>query len=415
MIPFRAWAEIDVDSLAHNLRAIRARCGAARAIILVVKADAYGHGAVAIAHHARRLGVSAFGVGTAAEALELRAAGITEPLLVLGTVVDEEVGEALACGVEIGLHSMDRCRMLERLARSRGLRARVHLKVDTGMGRLGVLPERALALLERIRGARHLELAGVMTHVAAADGALSASAREQLACFDRVLQQARERDVLAGRVHAANSACLFTGIQPLYDAVRPGISAYGVLPAELPGARELRPIMSLRSQVVFLKDVPAGAAVGYDATFRAERRTRVATIPVGYNDGVPWRLSNCGEVLVRGRRAPIIGRVSMDYTSVDATDVRDLRVGDPVTIIGRDGEQSIPVEEVARRAGTIAYEITCSIGKRVKRVYRSSADAEHGSPHDAARPVHVPERDWLSPVPPWTGERRGASALPGAR
>lgn len=346
----------------------------------VIKADAYGHGAVAIAHHMVRLGIAAIGVGTSAEALELREAGLRVPLLVLGTIVDEEAAAALRNEVEIGIHSSDRISMLESLAARLGLKARVHLNVDTGMGRLGVLPDNAQRLLEEIHAASHLELAGVMTHISSPRGTLDPNTKRQIEAFERVLANARQGGLLRGWIHAANSAALFTGVKPIYDTVRPGISLYGILPGGLPGADELLPVMTLASQVVFLKDVPEGTCIGYDSTWRADRSTRIATLSVGYNDGVSWRLGNRGEVLVRGRRAPIIGRVSMDYTTIDVGDIPGVQVGDRVTLFGRtsapqtncaerDRTRRIAVEEVASRASTIAYEITCSVGKRVKRVY----------------------------------------------
>jgi alanine racemase len=376
------WADIDLDALAHNLGVIRRRVGEGVEVMLVAKADAYGHGAVAVAHHAVRCGVASIGVGTAEEALELRRAGVRVPIVVLGTIVDEEVVPALLHDVEIGIHSSDRCRMIQRTGRKLGRTARVHLNVDTGMGRLGVLPERALDLLRRISDSSHLSLAGVMTHVTAPEGALAPSTSLQTARFERVLEGARREGLLAGAVHVANSACIFTGLDPMGDVVRPGISAYGILPPELPGSSELEAVMSLRSQIVFLKDVPRGTTIGYGNTWCAPRRTRLATLPLGYNDGVDWRLSNRGEALVRGCRAPIVGRVSMDYTTLDVTHIRGVRGGDTATLIGRDGDERIRVEDVAVAADTIPYEITCSIGRRVARVYRGG---EHTSTPSRAR------------------------------
>jgi alanine racemase len=370
----RVWAEIDLDAITHNLAVIRRRAGAGVRIMLVVKADAYGHGAVAISHHAVRCGVGALGVGTSAEALELRESGVRIPILVLGTIVDEEATPILRHGIEIGIHTSDRLQMLEHLGRRLGRRARVHLNIDTGMGRLGVLPESALRLLQEIDDASHLDLAGVMTHLSAATGALAPESDRQLRAFEAVLTAARRRGLLRGWVHAANSAAIFTGLAPGHDTVRPGISAYGILPGGLPGADELLPAMSLRSQVVFLKDVPGGAHVGYDSTWTARRRTRIATLPVGYNDGVSWRLSNRGEVLVRGQRAPIIGRVSMDYTTVDVGHIRDVSVGDEVVLFGRTQQQHLDLEEVARKAYTIPYEISCAVGKRVPRIYEGGEE-----------------------------------------
>jgi alanine racemase len=266
--------------------------------------------------------------------------------------------------------------MVQGLAAKLGLRAQVHLNVDTGMGRLGVLPTRALDLLEEIRGSSHLELSGIMTHISAPEGALAASTRDQARSFEDVLRRAREACLLRGWIHMANSAAIFTDLRPRYDTVRPGISAYGILPLDLPGSGEVRPLLSLRSQVVFLKDLPVGAPVGYGSTWRARRPSRIATLPLGYNDGVSWRLGNRGEVLVRGRRAPIVGRVSMDYITVDVSHVAGVTVGDRVTLIGGDGGEYIGVEEVARHTETIPYEITCSVGRRVQRVYIGGAEID---------------------------------------
>jgi alanine racemase len=382
---YRVWAEIDLDALTHNLAVIRSRAGPGVRIMLVVKADAYGHGAIAIGNHAVRCGVAALGVGTSAEALELRQSGLRVPILVLGTIIDEEAADALRHDVHIALHSSDRRAMIQDLARRLGLRAKVHLNVDTGMGRLGVLPGRAIELLREIRASSHLDLCGTMTHVSAPDGALSASTTEQGRLFESVLREARELHLLRGWVHMANSASVFTGMRPRYDTVRPGISAYGILPSDLPGAGDLRPVLALKSQVVFLKDIPRGATVGYASTWRAEQPTRIATVPIGYNDGMPWRVANRAEVLVRGTRAPIIGRVSMDYVTIDVGRIRGVKVGDTVTLIGTDGGQSIGVEEVARHADTIAYEITCSVGKRVMRTYHGGGEIDVPSqPFDAA-------------------------------
>lgn len=375
MSSYRVWADVDLDALGHNLAVIRRRAGAGVRVMLVVKADAYGHGAVAISHHAVRRGVSSLGVGTSAEALELRAAGVRVPILILGTILEDETAATLRHSIEIGLHTMDRLQALQAKARAMGLVARVHLNVDTGMGRLGVLPHRAPELLAAIASASHLELVGVMTHITAPDGALADSTREQMIRFQEVLTATRARGLSTGLVHVANSASLFTGLRPLHDAVRPGIAAYGVLPTELPGAGELRPVLSLKSQVVFLKDLSPGAPLGYGSTFRAERATRIATLPLGYNDGVSVRLSNRGEVLIRGRRAPIVGSVTMDYTTVDVTDIPGAGVGDTATLIGRDGAERIGAGEVARAAGTIPYEVTCSVGERVVRIYRGGEPA----------------------------------------
>ncbi len=397
MNAYRAWAEIDLDAVTHNLSVIRRRAGPGTRVLLVVKADAYGHGAVPIAHHAVRCGVAGFGVGSSQEALELRRAGIGLPILVLGTIIDDEADECLRNNVHVALHSTARRGMLQDLAARMGLRAKVHVNIDTGMGRLGVLPEVALDLLREVKASPNLDLAGIMTHISAPDGALAASTADQQRLFEGVLRDARAEGLRGGWTHMANSAAIFTSLRPSYDTVRPGISAYGILPQDLRGSDDLRPVLSLRTQVVFLKDIPAGYAVGYGSTWRASRPTRIATLPVGYNDGVAWRLGNRGEVLVRGVRARIVGRVSMDYTTVDVGHIRGVEVGDVVTLIGSDGSQSISADEVAARADTIAYEITCSVGKRVVRVPRGGTDvyvpaqaAPRVSEHPMTPPVTAP-------------------------
>jgi len=316
-----------------------------------------------------------------------------------------EARDCLRHGIELALHSSDRCALLQELAKRLGQKARVHLNVDTGMGRLGVLPGRALELLRAIRGSSHLELAGVMSHISAPEGAFSSTTSEQARLFENVLRLARKENLLQGWIHLANSASVFTDLRPRYDTVRPGISAYGILSPDLPGSGDLRPVMSLRSQVVFMKDLPAGANVGYGSTWTAERTTRVATLPVGYDDGVSWRLSNRGEVLVNGRRAPVIGRISMDYMTIDVTQVPGAKVGDLVTLIGTDGGETIGVDEVARLAETISYEIVCAVGKRVRRTYVGGTEIELPIQRAPDRPGVLP----LPPVPDLAGKRGRAS------
>ena len=395
MIPYRVWAEVDLDALSSNLAEISRLAGPGVGTMLVVKADAYGHGAVAIAQHAVRCGVAGFGVGTSAEALELRLSGIRQPILVLGTVVDGEVPALLGHNVEIGLHSIDRAHKLQAEGSRAGLFARVHVNIDTGMSRLGVRPQKALELLRAVQGASHLKLAGVMTHISSPEGALDPRTDEQVHIFEEVLDAARAEDMELGSVHISNSAGLFTGLKPLHDLVRPGISAFGILPGELPGSDSLKPILSLKSQVVFMKDVPNGRGVGYGSTWRARGDRRIATVPVGYNDGVSWRLSNRGEVLIRGTRAPIVGRVSMDYTTIDVTEVPEASVEDVVTFIGADGGDRIDVEEIAALSETIAYEITCAVGRRVQRVCVGG--------HDLILPSQRPGEEAKSPSIPSDG------------
>ena len=278
MIPYRVWAEVDLDALSSNLAEISRLAGPGVGTMLVVKADAYGHGAVAIAHHAVRCGVAGFGVGTSAEALELRLSGIRHPILVLGTVVDGEVPALLGHNVEIGLHSLDRAHKLQAEGSRAGLFARVHVNIDTGMSRLGVRPQKALELLRAVHESSHLKLAGVMTHISSPEGALDPRTDEQVRIFEEVLEAAKVEGMELGTVHISNSAGLFTGLQPLHDLVRPGISAFGILPGELPGAESLQPILALKSQIVFMKDVPNGRGVDLARKGRSSHRHRAGRV-----------------------------------------------------------------------------------------------------------------------------------------
>lgn len=370
----RAWASIDLDAFRSNLAVCHQLAGTAQ-VWPVLKANAYGHGASKLALCCADEGVDRIGVGDSGEALELREAGVRVPLLVLGTVIDAELPALLRHDIEVGVHSEGRAHALGAFARQHGRPLGVHLKIDTGMTRLGVLPEAAVRVARAIEEEPALNLRGVMTHFAPCEGALDPRAVEQQDCFAATLGSLRESGITIPAVHGANSAALFSGLQPLGDAVRPGIALFGVLPPTLTSRAPLRPVLSLHAQVVFLKDVPAGRQVGYGGRWVAPQATRLATLPIGYADGVPyrWGASGEGEVLIRGQRCRIVGAVSMDYLTIDVGHVPGVEVGDVVTLIGFDGEQQIGVQEVADAAGTIPYEITCSIGARVHRVYQDAA------------------------------------------
>jgi alanine racemase len=371
MTPDRAWAEIDLSAIEANVRALRAaRPGLA--LIAVLKADAYGHGAVPVARAVLAAGAARLGVGDSREALELRRAGIDAPILILGSVLDPELPAVISNGVSTSVHSLKRVELLAEEARRRGRRARVQLKIDTGMGRLGVLPEAAPRLAEAIVRSRLLDFEGCYTHFAEAGPSGTRTTIEQVSRFSAAL--AAVTAVIGRRppeIHLRNSAwVLADGIgDGESTAIRPGAFLYGFLPAKEVEAPALLPAMSLKTQVLFMKDVPPGTAVGYGGTFACRRKTRVAILPVGYNDGYPQTLGNRAEVLLRGRRAPVVGSVCMDYTAVDVTDVPGAAVGDEVLLIGAQGRESVRLEEVAERAGLIPYAIVCAVGKRVKRTY----------------------------------------------
>lgn len=391
MISERAWAEIDLCALRNNISVIRSKLSPTTDIMLVVKADAYGHGMKTVAMAAQSCGIPAFGVRDSSEALQLRELGVRQRILILGTVIESELERCLESGIEIAIHSTDRVRSLRQLVRKVKNRLpgkpRVHLNVDTGMGRLGLPVEAAPKVLDAIIASRHeLQLVGIMTHLARAEGALHPFTFEQKERFQRFVAAARARSVNlveetggqktlvpvegAGEVHLhiANSAAVFSGLEHGGDMVRPGIAAYGVMPRELPGAELLRPVMSLRAQIAFLKDVSKGTTISYGQEWTAQVKSRIATVPIGYYDGLPWRLRGRGFVLIRGERAPIVGRITMDYVMVDITKIKEATVGDVVTFFGKDGHAMLSVEDLARSIDTIPYEITCAVGGRVKRI-----------------------------------------------
>lgn len=368
MLHARTWADVDLGALERNLGRVRAHIGDEVATMLVVKADAYGHGAVPVSWHLLRHGVSALGVGDSTEALELRQAGITAPILILGAVVSGEWEDVVRGDIHVTVHSGDRVRALRRHLGRSGPVVGVHIKVDTGMGRLGCHPERVLGIAREVRRSRRMRLVGIATHLAATGPEGGKQAELQLRRYRRVLRALETEHMLPRWRHVEASSGILSTLPADFNLVRPGLAVYGVDPH----GREdspLEPALSWQTQIVFLKDHRRGARIGYGGTWRAPRRTRVATLPVGYNDGYRFAFSNRAEVLVRGQRCPVIGRVSMDYTCVDVTRVPGARVGDPVTLLGVQEGERIRVEELAAVADTIPYEILCGIGRRVKRRY----------------------------------------------
>jgi alanine racemase len=352
------------------MAAIVARVAPGTRVLAVVKADAYGHGAVPVARAlSDQPGLWGFGVGDSQEALELHAAGIGAPILVLGTIIPEETAQVVSHDVRVCIHSMDRIESLEAESRRQGRRTRVHVMVDTGMGRLGALPGRARELVAAVARSPWLELEGLASHVSSARPGHPFTA-VQHGRLAGVLDALREDGIEPPLVHFANTAALLGGEGVAQPLVRPGISLYGMLGPDLAQhAAAFRPVLSLRTQIVYLKDVPAGTPVGYNGTHVTAAPTRIATLPIGYNDGLAYRLSNRGRALVRGAAAPIVGAISMDYTMLDVGHIPGVRVGDTATLVGRDGELAITIPELASLVGTIPYEIACSVGKRVVRLY----------------------------------------------
>jgi len=367
------WAEVHLGALRDNLRRFRRRMPRSTKILFVVKGDAYGHGAVACARAAQKARAADWlGVSSVEEGVALREAGIRLPVLVLGSLYPFESFLAAAeFGLTPTVASLDSARRLAEVARRLGRKVSCHLKFETGMGRIGMSPAAAVATAAYLSENRLVDVAGAYTHFSCAGGPGAGAGMdraftlEQLRRFRWVLRDLARAGTSPRLRHAANSAAALRLPAARLDLVRPGLAIYGLYPG-------FQPVLSLKSKVVFLKTVPRGAAIGYGATFRARRPTRVATIPIGYADGLSRRLSNRGQALLGGRRCAIIGNISMDMLMLDATAVPGARVGDDVVFIGRQGREEITAAEAATAAGTIPYETTTALTGRVPRTFLPS-------------------------------------------
>ncbi|HZQ97978.1 MAG TPA: alanine racemase [Chloroflexota bacterium] len=376
------WASVDLDAIETNCRVIGARLRPGARLMAVVKANAYGHGIVGVAEAALAGGAACFGVACVDEGAQLRSAGIDAPILVLGYVPHWEADRVLRLDLAVALTTTQLALALARAAAEMGRPARVHVKVDTGMGRYGVLPEEALDFMRACHATPGLDVEGIFTHLATADEPDPTHAERQLRRFDALCGVLDTHGLLPRVRHAVNSAGTFAFPDHHYDVARCGIAVYGVPPADMPGLPPLRPALNLKARVARLRTLPAGSCVGYGCTFVARRPTDVALIPIGYADGLSRSLSNRGWALVNGRRAPIVGRVSMDQATLDVTGLGDVRQDDEVTLIGAQGGDEITATEMATWRDTIAYEVLTGLHVRVPRVYlrcgRPVAVAENG-------------------------------------
>lgn len=362
-------AVVDLDAITHNLGALRSLLPPSVAICAVVKADAYGHGAVPVSKELEAHGVDVFGVATIEEGLELRRAGILRPIMVLGYGFSG-IEAAQEHGLAPVIYSPGTARRVSEAARRMKKPLSVHLKLDTGMGRLGLLEDQWASALEELLGNPWIRLEGIATHLSSADSDLDFT-RTQLHRFEEALEKIKRICGREGRrLHAANSAGSLNHPESLYNMVRLGLLLYGAYPE--PGLKDkvlVRPAMTFKTQVLYVKSLPAGSPVSYGQTFHTKRASRIATVAAGYADGYRRDLSNRGRVLVRGCRAPVVGNVTMDLTMVDVTDVPDVSEGDEVTLFGPAGGTCLPVEELAEQIGTISYELLCAVSRRVPRVY----------------------------------------------
>ncbi len=373
------WATIDLDALARNLAAIRGRVGS-RPILAVVKANAYGHGAVGVARALVAEGVEWLGVALPEEGVELRRAGLRVPILILGGFAPPQADLVLQHGLVPALYRADQVEALSVAARRRGSDAAAHLKVDTGMGRLGVPAGDVPGFTDVLRRAGGgVRITGAFSHLAVADEPADPFTGRQIDQFREAVAALRSGGFPVTDVHLANSAAIMDHPPAWLTLVRPGIILYGYLPSPHVTPMSIEPILSLSTRIIYIKEVAAGSSLGYGRTFITRRPTRVASLALGYDDGLPRQASNRGHVLVRGRRAPIVGRVSMDLTTVDVTDVPEAGLGDEVTVIGASGSETLGADRLASWAETISWDILCGIGSRVPRLYVRGAAREIAS------------------------------------
>jgi alanine racemase len=370
---YRSWVEISLKQIAANFQAVRDVVGPEVEVMPVVKADAYRHGAVEVSRTLERAGARWLAVSNVEEGAILRDRGITTRILVMADFLPSERAGLLDYDLTPVIHSLDDIPEWDRLAASRGIAGAYHLKIDSGMGRLGTRAA-VSEILDAINGARHGKLEGLMTHFASAANYTSPQTEEQLQAFQSVCSELARAGVHAPILHLSSSTPVAYGRRDCWQRmVRPGHAIYGYVSMAKgtapPRLLQVKPALAWKTAVLAVKDLPAGALVGYGGMFRTTEATRIAVLAAGYADGIPHRLSNKGRVLAKGHLAPIIGAVSMDLTTIDVTQCPPVAVGDTVTLLGAEGGRSIDAQEMARIAGTISYSVLCGIHARVKRIY----------------------------------------------
>lgn len=363
-------AEIDLNALRHNVKEIQKKVPRERLIMAVVKANAYGHGALHCTRALEGCGIRDFGVATLEEGMELRGGGIRGNIFVLGGLLTSSFGEFIRFRLRPVLHQMDEVRRFSAWLKESNRESQAHIKLDTGMGRLGIFPSEIEEIVPIIKYNPLLKVEGFLTHLARADEDDLSSSERQFTIFRELKRILAEKGVNVPIYHIANSAAIIDGRLDGFEMVRPGIMLYGAYPHERHKTKiALKPVMKLKSRIVSLKRFKSGSPISYGGTFVTSRESLIAALPIGYADGYPRLVSNRGSVLVRGKRAPVAGRVCMDLTMIDVTDILGAAVGDEVVLIGSQGEGQIRAEEAADWAETISYEVFCGISSRVPRIY----------------------------------------------
>ncbi|MBI4777541.1 alanine racemase [Candidatus Desantisbacteria bacterium] len=382
-----SWVEVNLDNITHNITEIQRIIGNSCQMMVIVKADAYGHGAVAVAKTAINAGVQRLGVVCLSEGVNLRDAGINCPILSLGPPMPDETQDYIHYRITPSIFSLEQAKAFSEQAVERGISVKIHIKIDTGMGRLGVLYPEAFELIKKIHSLPGIEIEGIFSHLGSSDSACKAYAYEQFRRFTVVINRLKKTGISVPITHIANSGAIIDLLEMRLDMVRPGIAVYGLFPSKsVSQSVSLQPAMSFKTRIIHLKEMPKDlpvqgflpvyGGISYGRTY-VKKKIKVATIPVGYADGYSRALSNKAEVLIQGKRAPIIGRITMNFCMIDVSHIPDVKIGDEVVLFGKQliagasmtEEVSLSVDELADICGTISYEILCGINPRILRVY----------------------------------------------
>lgn len=369
---YRVQANVDLNAICHNISEIKSKITKETKLMLVIKADAYGHGAVPIAKAIKDKDIDYYGVAIIEEAVELREAGITKPILVLGYTPKEQYGLVVENDVTQTIFQYEMAEELSLEAVKQGKIAKIHIKLDTGMSRIGFSDtQESLSEVKRIAKLQSIEIEGLFSHFARADEADQFSTYNQIERYLEFAKQLEIEHIMIPIKHISNSAGILEFPQANFNMVRCGIATYGIYPSDWVNHEEVKliPAMELKTHVIFVKEVEKGVGISYNATYVTDRKTKIATIPVGYADGYSRNLSNLGKVIIHGKYAPIIGKICMDQFMVDITGFEDVKQGDTVTLLGKDQEAYISVEELAQWSHSFPYELVCTVGKRIPRVY----------------------------------------------
>lgn len=368
---YRVQADVDLGAIRHNLLEIRRKIKPDTKLMAIIKADAYGHGAVQVANAVDDI-ADAYGVAIIEEAVELRKAGITKPILILGFTAKEQNDLVVAYDISQTVFQYEMAEALSKEAVRQGRTVKIHIKLETGMSRIGFADTmESIQDIKRIAKLPNIKIEGLFSHFARADEKDRTSTLAQLDKYRKFNEQLEKEQIFIPVKHLANSAGIIEFPEAYFDMVRSGITTYGIYPSDEVDQNKIKliPAMEWKTHVVYVKDVEPGVGVSYGATYVTKTKTRIATIPVGYADGYSRNLSNTGKVIIHGQYAPIIGRVCMDQFMVDVSDISDVKQGDVVTLMGRDGDAYISIEELAKWSHSFSYELVCTVGKRVPRVY----------------------------------------------